>query len=52
MLKKIALVGIFAVVSAVSFTSSTVSAAKPSNHVVPSVGAPVMKGLCYAMGRC
>ena len=49
MLKKIALAGIFAVVSIVSFSSSAVNAAKPSNHNVPSVGAPVMKGLCPSM---
>jgi hypothetical protein len=49
MLKKIALAGIFAVVSVVSFKVSSVNAAKPTNSVPsaqPSVGAPVMKGIC------
>lgn len=53
MLKKIALATIFAVVSIVSFNSSAVNAAKPSQRDVPSVGAPVMKGLgCLAGWRC
>ncbi|MBC8132571.1 MAG: hypothetical protein H7X95_06285 [Deltaproteobacteria bacterium] len=51
MIKKIALAAIFAVVSVVSFTTSTVNAAKPSSNQIPSVGAPVMKGLCGVM-RC
>ncbi len=44
MLKKIALAGIFAVVSVVSFNVTSVNAAKPSVGV-GSVGAPVMQGL-------
>ena len=50
MLKKIALAGIFALVSVVSFNVRTVEAAKPSNSV-GSVGAPVMKGMCTS-GKC
>ncbi len=46
MLKKIALAGIFAAVSMVSFHSTAVNAAKASNQNVPSVGAPVMKSFC------
>ena len=50
MLKKIALAGIFAVASIISFKPATVNAAKPS---VPSAGAPVMKGFPCGMGnRC
>ena len=52
MLKKIALAGIFAVVSVVSFNVSSVSAAKPSNGVGSSVGAPVAKSLCPAGLKC
>ena len=48
MLKKIALVGIFAVVSVVSFSSSSVNAARASDSV-HKVGAPLMKGLGCAM---
>jgi hypothetical protein len=51
MLKKIALAGIFALVSVISFTASTSNAARPSTSP-SSVGAPVMKGFCAAMGRC
>jgi len=49
MLKKIALVGIFALVSVTSFASAS-TAATPAHKIAP-VGAPVMKGLCYFMGR-
>jgi len=49
MLKKIALVGIFALVSVVSFSASSARA----SHLreVPSVSAPTMKGLCPSI-RC
>lgn len=43
MLKKIALTVIFAAVSVVTFSAAPVNAAKPA----PSVGAPLMRGLCY-----
>lgn len=49
MLKKIALAGIFAVVSVVSFSASPVKAAKPASTVVQPV-APVMKGFNCALG--
>jgi hypothetical protein len=51
MLKKIALVGIFAVISVVSLNSTRVSAAQSSTRT-SIVGAPVMKGLraCGAFG--
>jgi len=51
MLKKIALAGIFAVASIVSFKPATVNAAKPN---IPSMDAPVLKGLspCAGSGRC
>lgn len=51
MLKKFALAAIFAVVSVISFSTSTVNAAKPASNVTPSVGSPVMKGLCCS-GKC
>jgi hypothetical protein len=53
MLKKIALSAIFAVASIVSFNSSSVNAAKPVVKSVPSVGAPVMKGIrCGGSSKC
>ena len=53
MIKKIALASIFAVVSVISFNSSSVNAAKPSKSVGPSVGAPVMQSLCFGhSGKC
>ena len=57
MLKKIALAGIFAVVSVISFNSpavnaSSVNTAKPTKAAV-DVGAPVMRGLCsVGWGNC
>lgn len=45
MLKKIALVGIFAVTSLVSLASSTVNAARPQASGL-SVTAPIARGLC------
>ncbi|MEO5768008.1 MAG: hypothetical protein ABIS92_06620 [Polyangia bacterium] len=47
MIKKIALASIFAVVSVISFSSASVNAAKPSS-AVPSIGAPVMHGMCLS----
>lgn len=47
MIKKIALASIFAIASVISFSSSNVNAAKPSS-AVPSIGAPVMHGLCLS----
>lgn len=48
MLKKIALAGIFAVASIVSFKPATVNAKqKPTAAVTASsVGAPIMSGMC------
>lgn len=51
MLKKIALAGIFAVVSVVSFNVSSVNAAKPSVGV-GSVGAPVVRGMNSSCPGC
>jgi hypothetical protein len=53
MLKKIALAGIFAVVSIISFGSSTVVAARAAEMATPFVGTPIMKGIspCGAL-RC
>lgn len=50
MIKKIALASIFAVASVISFNASNVNAAKPSS-AIPSVGAPVMHGVCLS-GKC
>ena len=50
MIKKIALASIFAIVSVISFNTSNVNAAKPNSPAVPSVGAPVMNGLCVSGG--
>ena len=52
MLKKIALAAIFAVASIVSFAPAPVNAKSAKDAVTPSVGAPVAKGLCSAMGNC
>lgn len=49
MLKKIALAGIFAVTSLVSFVPSTVNAQQPRKSVGSSVKSPEMKGFCGAM---
>jgi hypothetical protein len=49
MLKKIALAGIFAVASIISFKPATVNA-KPTTPTT-TVGAPVMHGLCGCL-RC
>jgi hypothetical protein len=51
MFKKVALASIFAVVSVVSFGSSTVSAAR-SAKIEQSVKAPVAKGMCAWGIRC
>ena len=55
MIKKIALTAIFALVSVVSFSSSSVNAAKPAVKDFSSVGSPVMKGICSKgpiSGKC
>ncbi len=51
MLKKIALIGVFAFVSVVSFNSRAASTESHPSKAMPSVGSPVMKGMCwfYAM---
>jgi len=51
MFKKVALASIFAVVSVVSFGSSTVSAAR-SAKIEQSVKAPVVRGMCPYFMRC
>jgi hypothetical protein len=46
MLKKIALASIFAVTSIVSFAPAPLNAKPIAPKVAPTVGAPVMQGLC------
>lgn len=48
MFKKIALVGIFALVSVVSFGTPMNSASASTK--APSIASPVVKGLCSAYG--
>jgi len=47
MLKKIALVGVFAFASTVSAGMSNIAATAKSSGPTVSVGTPVPKGLCY-----
>jgi len=52
MLKKIALVGTFALASVVSFSSSASSATDVASKTKASVEAPAPKGMCSVPGIC